>query len=88
MTMRIKAVYEGGVLKPREPLALPEHTEVLLSVSPVVCPAGDEDDPTGWIAMRRIIGMWKDAPVGEPIAREHDRYIYGWRRDEPSRSEG
>ena len=72
----VKAVYEDGVLKPKEPMDLAEHSEVVVTYVPANPPAED-DDPTGWKTMRRIIGMWKDAPKGEPIAREHDKYLYG-----------
>jgi hypothetical protein len=39
-------------------------------------PSADDDDPTGWKAARRLIGLWKDAPAGEPIAAEHDKHLY------------
>ena len=35
-----------------------------------------EDDPTGWKAAERFIGFIKDAPEGEPIARDHDKHFY------------
>jgi hypothetical protein len=31
--MRVEAVYEGGVLKPRTPLLLPEHARVEIEVT-------------------------------------------------------
>lgn len=81
MTIRVRAVYEKGVLVPREPLDLPEHAEVEIEVrlAEGEMEARDDDpgDPTGWATMRRLIGMWKDAPPGEPLARDHDRYLYG-----------
>lgn len=72
----IRAIYEGGVLKPSEPLDLPEGSEVVLVVRRLDAVTAD-DDPSGWQTMRKIIGMWRDAPPGEPIARDHDRYLYG-----------
>jgi predicted DNA-binding antitoxin AbrB/MazE fold protein len=71
----VKAVYEDGVLKPKEPLDLPEHSEVVVTYVPANSPAED-DDPTGWKAMRQLIGMWKDAPADD-LAEEHDKYLYG-----------
>ena len=43
--MTVKAIYENGVFKPREPIHFDEHTEVKV-VIPVV-PRIDPDDPTG-----------------------------------------
>ena len=74
----IKAVYEDGVLKPKEPLELAEHSEVEVLVLPTAQSAED-DDPTGWKAARRFIGLWKDAPADD-IAEEHDEYLYGPKR--------
>jgi hypothetical protein len=39
--------------------------------------AQENDDPTGWKTAREFIGMWKDAPEGVSIARDHDKYLYG-----------
>lgn len=44
--MTVKAIYENGVFKPREPVHLEENTEVevlIMVPSPL-----DADDPTGW----------------------------------------
>jgi predicted DNA-binding antitoxin AbrB/MazE fold protein len=35
MTIPVRAIYEDGVLKPRSPLQLEEHTEVEVLVTPV-----------------------------------------------------
>ncbi len=42
MGKTVKAVYENGVLRPLEPLSLPEHREVEVSVSEV--PAEPQDE--------------------------------------------
>ena len=71
--MTVKAIYENGVFKPREPIHLEEHTEV-----DVVIPAAasnDADDPTGWKAAEALIGFINDAPVD--MAERHDQYLYG-----------
>jgi hypothetical protein len=39
-------------------------------------PETANEDPTGWKTARRFIGLWKGAPKGEPIAREHDKHLY------------
>jgi predicted DNA-binding antitoxin AbrB/MazE fold protein len=74
MTTAVKAVYEDGVFKPKEPVKLQEKTEVEVLIPGE---AQDDDDPTGWKTAREFIGMWKDAPEGVPIARDHDKYLYG-----------
>jgi predicted DNA-binding antitoxin AbrB/MazE fold protein len=74
MSTAVKAVYENGVFKPKEPVHLQEKTEV-----EVLIPAearGDDDDPTGWKTAMELMGCIKDAPEGEPIARDHDKHLY------------
>jgi predicted DNA-binding antitoxin AbrB/MazE fold protein len=77
MTTTVKAIYEDGVLKPRSPLELEEHTEVrVLVMKPL---AHDPDDPTGWKAIDELIGCLKSGR-GD-VAENHDSYLYGNRRD-------
>ena len=71
----VKAVWENGVFKPKEPVQLEERTEV-----DVVIPASrtENDDPTGWKAMREFIGLAKDAGPGTASV-DHDAkrmYLY------------
>jgi hypothetical protein len=70
--MTVKAVYENGVFKPREPIDLEEHTEVEV-VIPTATPS-DADDPTGWSAAEALIGFIDDAPAD--MAEHHDHYLY------------
>lgn len=72
--MTVKAIYENGVFRPKEPVSLPERTEVEVLL-PEAAPV-DDDDPTGWKAADRFVGFIEDAPEGEPIAAEHDKYLY------------
>ena len=65
MTLTIEAVYEHGVLKPKQPLTLADGTEVHLSVTPV----DDDYDP-----LEGVIGIGDGPPDG---ADNHDKYIYG-----------
>lgn len=37
--------------------------------------ATDSADPTGWAALRRLVGIIKDAPPD--MAVNHDHYLYG-----------
>jgi predicted DNA-binding antitoxin AbrB/MazE fold protein len=74
MTTAVKAIYEDGVFKPKEPVDLEERTEVEVLI-PTPAPAQD-DDPTGWKTIRRLIGIIKDAPPD--LAENHDKYPYGY----------
>ncbi len=78
MTLAVEAIYENGVLKREKPVGLKEHSRVRVIIDDgiEVPAAGEDDDPTGWRAARRFIGLWKDAPAGEPIAEQHDRHLY------------
>lgn len=74
MATEITAVYEGGVLKPKERLDIEEHSEVrLLLVRPTRRKPRDPDDPTGWKTINRLIGAGKGP---SDLARNHDKYIY------------
>ena len=77
MTTAVKAVYEDGVFKPKEPVQLKEKTEVEVLIPAESRP--DDDDPTGWKTARELIGCITEELVDENIAKHHDRYIY--RRD-------
>jgi predicted DNA-binding antitoxin AbrB/MazE fold protein len=76
MTITVEAIYEGGVLKPQAPLNLKEKSKVTLTIEAAPETEANDDDPTGWKTAERFIGMWKGAPEGEPIAREHDKHLY------------
>jgi len=66
--MTVKAIYEDGVFKPMEKVALADKTEVELEIKP---PRGPKKlDP------RDFVGFIKDGPEGVPIAQDHDKYIY------------
>jgi Protein of unknown function DUF104 len=72
MTTAVKAIYENGVFKPKEPLQLQERTEVELLIP---TPSPVDDDPTGWASARALIGFIDDAPAD--MAEHHDHYLYG-----------
>jgi predicted DNA-binding antitoxin AbrB/MazE fold protein len=54
MTTAVKAVYEDGVFKPKEPVQLEEKTEVEVLIPAE--PRPDDDGPTGWKTARELIG--------------------------------
>jgi predicted DNA-binding antitoxin AbrB/MazE fold protein len=81
MATVVKAIFEGGVLKPEEPVELEERKHYLLRIEPAAENAqgeGVDDDPTGWKTARRFIGLWKVAPATD-LAENHDKYIYDHR---------
>lgn len=62
----IAATYENGVLKPIEPLLLPEGAKVSVTIAP-----SEEDfDP-----LESVIGIGDSGRVDG--ANQHDHYIYG-----------
>lgn len=69
--MTIKAIYENGVFKPKEPVHLEEHTQVEILIS--VMARLDAADPTGWKAAEALIGFIDDAPPD--MAEHHDAYL-------------
>jgi predicted DNA-binding antitoxin AbrB/MazE fold protein len=75
MSTNIDAIYEDGVFKPKGPVDLKEKTKVHLVIEPA-SRATDADDPTGWKTAEALMGFFKEAPEGEPIARDHDKHLY------------
>jgi predicted DNA-binding antitoxin AbrB/MazE fold protein len=71
----VDAIYEDGVFKPEQPVSFKEKTRVHLVIEDA-SPAAYDDDPTGWETAERFVGFIKDAPEGEPIAREHHKHLY------------
>jgi predicted DNA-binding antitoxin AbrB/MazE fold protein len=78
MTTAVKAIYEHGVFKPKEAVQLEERTEVeVLIPAPAVL---NEDDPTGWKAIDRLIGIVDDEGGPTDVSENHDEYLYGSKR--------
>ena len=65
MAIVVEAIYQNGLLKPKEPLTLAEGAEVRLTITP----AGEPHDP-----LEGVIGIGEGRPDG---AENHDKYIYG-----------
>jgi predicted DNA-binding antitoxin AbrB/MazE fold protein len=80
MSQRIHAIYEDGVLKPLEPLALTEHQRVWLSIG---TSPNDETDTaaTQRKAMEELDAEMDVLPDQSPddgfTAANHDRVLYG-----------
>jgi len=81
MTIDVDAVYENGVLKPERPLALEEKTRVhvTIEVRTRTTSSGQDDDPTGWKAIDRLMGIGR--AVAPDVAEKHDDHLYNDPRD-------
>ncbi len=58
MTAAVEAIYEGGLLRPLQPLPLAEHTRVRISVE-TLTPEADPER-AAWLAQseRRLREVW------------------------------
>lgn len=79
MTLQLTAVFENGVLRPTQPLALPEGTTVqVLLLSP---PASAAQPLPGQRTPAEILDEIAALPVegsGDAFtSRDHDRALYG-----------
>lgn len=73
MPTAIRAVYEAGVFKPKEPVELEERTEVEVLIPTAV--QSQDDDLTGWKTADALIGFVEGGPK-EPVGEEHDKHLY------------
>lgn len=67
MSITVEAVFENGLLKPKQPLELAEGAEVRLVISPL----GDDRD-----SLDEVIGICTEGP-DISLAEHHDAVIYG-----------
>ncbi len=67
MTITVDAIYQGGVLKPKEPVVLSEGVEVRLTITPL----DEGDDP-----LKAVIGICDQGP-DISLAERHDEILYG-----------
>ena len=58
MTSVIEAIYEGGLLRPLQPLALAEHSRVRVSVESLP----DDPERSAWLRQseRRLREIWEN----------------------------
>jgi predicted DNA-binding antitoxin AbrB/MazE fold protein len=91
MTITVDATYEGGVLKPAQPLPLSEHEKVRVTVEqqPTAGLRTTSAAPACPTLAERIVARARRLPPDElenlpdDLAAEHDHYLYGT----PKRSE-
>ena len=72
MTITMSAVYEDGVLKLEAPLKLQERAKVRVTIEESTLAA--TDDPTGWKAIDRLMGIGK--AVAPDVSEKHDDHLY------------
>ncbi len=68
-SITIEAIYENGVLKPKESLALAEGTQVRVTISALA----EDADP-----LDEVIGICTQGP-DLSLAARHDELLYGLR---------
>ena len=79
MTTNLKAIYEQGVLRLKEPLSLPDGTQVDVTVT-----SHDKDnepsqvmDGRSWDTLTQLLADC-EIDTGVPdLASQHDHYLYG-----------
>ena len=77
MTTTIEAVYERGVLRPKEPLALEEGAEVEITINAREPNGGDERQATTPTDLADLLTQC-EVDTGIPdLAQQHDHYLYG-----------
>ena len=74
MSIAVEAVYENGILKPKQPLMLAEGTTVRLTLDAL----DDNYDP-----LDDVIGICTEGPDFS-LAERHDEIVYGLKPKEPT----
>jgi predicted DNA-binding antitoxin AbrB/MazE fold protein len=78
MSQRITAVVEDGVLRPTEPLGLPNGTRVELTIAETGTRPGQPMPRSVKERVEEIIALPIESPDPDPnTSRDHDHYLYG-----------
>ncbi|MEX0643303.1 MAG: antitoxin family protein [Pirellulales bacterium] len=87
MTQFIQAIYEQGVFRPLEPVALPEHERVSLTVAPADASGEVTQDAIKEkraAALRSALADAARLPLEGPndgfSGADHDQILYGWKK--------
>jgi predicted DNA-binding antitoxin AbrB/MazE fold protein len=88
MTQHVEAIYENGLLRPLEPLALPELARVQLDVRPVdsetLPPVTAEELVAQHAAHAALADSLSELPVTNPKdgwdSSRADEILYGWKK--------
>ena len=75
----IKAVFEGGVFRPKSPVDLPEGAEVeIMPPKPTELPRPKRTPAEVRAMLKAIADMPPEGLDDDPhVARDHDHYLYG-----------
>lgn len=80
MTTNLKAIYEQGVLRLKEPLSLPDGTQVDVTVTSHEEDNGERSqgmDDRSWDSLTQLLADC-EIDTGVPdLASQHDHYLYG-----------
>ncbi len=83
----VDAVYENGVFRLKQPLSLPEGSQVRLMIVPLGTNGeplqADVECPPQEHPLDAVIGICDDGP-DTSLAERHDEILYGVRRKEAS----
>jgi len=74
MTTPVKAIYEDGVLKPKSPLQLEEHTEVEVLVTPIARAGGKVEGKLSDYLRALPPGTRSKEDIDQQIREERDSW--------------
>lgn len=80
MTANLKAIYENGVLRLKEPLSLPDGAEVEVTVTSHEEGNGEQlqrMEDRSWDALSQLIAECAIDTGVPDLASQHDHYLYG-----------
>ena len=83
MITKVKAIYDHGVLRLKQPLSLPSGTQVEVTVVSYEEDNGERSpgmDDQSWDALTQLLAECAIDTGIPDFARKHDRYLYGTER--------
>ncbi len=86
-TTTVEAIYEQGVLRLKEPMPIPDGTNVRVVVTlaePANAPDHVDREKTPAEILAEIAAMPLEKEEGvTDVAQNHDKYLYGWDKNTP-----
>jgi predicted DNA-binding antitoxin AbrB/MazE fold protein len=87
MPQFIQAIYEDGIFRPLEPVTLPEHERVSLTVASA-CSVDERTDDEIQRQREKALGAALEEAAALPIespsdgfsGADHDSILYGWKK--------
>ena len=78
MTTNLKAIYEQGVLRLKQPLSLPDGTQVDVTVTSHETDSGEQVmDGHSWDTLTQLLAECEIDTGVSDLASQHDHYLYG-----------